>query len=184
MPNSGCLVRRWLTQSDHFIRHFIGHFRHQIYYGYYDTAANKLTMFICPTEQCCESRCRMLGENECAHLRDPSYPLCSVCVPGKCELLFSPNCGSCNTTNWGLLFGSVLLYTNVYLYLHHAAKSDASTLPVSQAIVTKCLLYFYQTLPLLLSSGSMHAVFLPMVTVFSLKASDSTGGGSLCEPSP
>ena len=124
--------------------------------------------------------CVVFGGAECAAGRDAKTPLCGSCLPGLSELLFSGVCKECSAWNWPLIAGFFFLYTGAYFYFHFMARIEASShqeSTVIQLVLSKCLTYFYQTLPLMLAAGSVHGGVQPLLTVFSLRAFDGDSGG-------
>ena len=139
-------------------------------------------MYECPPAQCCDfEECEAGGPNECPEGagRDHLVPLCGACLPGKSETLFSGQCEECEGTNWLLLgFFSVVLL-GLGWYLHYSAKTYAtlSQTPVSQIVITKCLAYFYQSVPVVLDTDSVTPILQPLLTFFSLRPSNGNSGG-------
>ena len=151
------------------------------YYGFYDPVSDTLIMLLCPAEQCCQHvQCAVYGMNECPSSRNASCPLCGKCNQGLSETLGSVNCRKCENTNWLLIMAFAALLTAVYVYLRYAASiSTNMEPPVIQVVITKCVTYFYQTVPLLLPSHSVHSALDALLTVFTFEPSDGNGKG-LC----
>ena len=92
--------------------------------------------------------------------------------------LGSINCKECSDINWWLIMGFAVLLTAVYFYLRYTASSNSnSETPVLQVVVTKCLTYFYQIVPLLLPSHSVHSSLDALLTVFTMQSPDGSGSG-------
>ena len=153
------------------------------YYGFYNRRTNTLSMVRCPREQCCQrAQCPVGGNNECPPSRNVSCPLCGKCNQGLSETLGSVNCKECSDTEWWLILCFLLLLAAVYLYLRYTAGNSASVPPALQVVVTKCLTYFYQIVPLLLPSNSVHSSLQALLTIFSLQLSDGGGEGVCIVP--
>ena len=159
------------------------------YYGYIqadtlrrdsESSDHKLSMFLCPeAEQCCRyDQCIVNGVTVCPPTRDPRTPLCGSCSGTLSETLGSVKCKQCSGTNWWLTAAFILLFCAIGYYLYYTVKSsNSSVVAVSQTIVTKCMAYCYQTIPLLVNSGSVAIVLQPLLSVFALKTSNGSGDG-------
>ena len=118
------------------------------YYGFYEKHNHyKLTMFLCPSGQCCtKADCRVGKPGECPEHRDATTPLCGSCTSGDSETLGSPVCRKCTHVNWGLIVSFALVYGLLAVYLQQSILSSSkhSESQVSEIIVTKVLAYFFQ----------------------------------------
>ena len=154
------------------------------YYGFYNRRTDTLSMILCPPEQCCQhDKCAIGRPEECPASRNASCPLCGKCKQGLSETLGSIHCKVCSDTEWWLIIAFMLLLTAVYLYLRFTASSSANSAPPAvQVVMTKCLTYFYQVVPLLLPSHSVHSTLQALLTVFSLTLSDAGGKGVCVVP--
>ena len=149
------------------------------YYGFYDDLTDSLSMFQCPIEQCCQhDTCAVYGGDDCPASRNVSCPLCGKCNQGLSETLGSVNCKECSDTEWWLIMAFAVLLAGVYFYLRYTAISNSES-SVLQVVVTKSLLYFYQTVPLLLPSHSVHSSLDALLTTFTMNPS-SGGGEGVC----
>lgn len=103
--------------------------------------------------------------------------MCGSCKEGLSETLGSVHCKVCDDTNWALVLGLPLVYTLVAMYFWTSARSmNSSQIPSSSIILTKCLAYFYQIVPFLLTGAAWPAVAQPLQVIFAMRVASSSSG--------
>ena len=156
------------------------------YYGLFEESNDRressdydLSMILCPPEQCCQyDSCVVNGTDECPPTRNAGTPLCGSCVETLSETLGSVECRHCSSNNWLLIVAYLLGYCAIGCYLLYSLKSTAkSVVADSQIIITKCLVYCYQTIPLLVEADSVSVVLQPLLAIFALKTPNGDGEG-------
>jgi hypothetical protein len=87
-------------------------------------------------------------------------------------------CKQCSSNNWLLIILYLMVYCAIGCYLLYTLKSTVKTAVAdSQTIITKCLAYCYQTIPLLVQADSVTVVLQPLLSIFALKTSNGDSGG-------
>ena len=173
-PSTGAICRGGFNGS-------VGVSAKRNYYGYIAPESNDydLSIFLCPANQCCQHEsCVVNGTDECAPTRDPATPLCGSCDGTLSETLGSVECKQCSSNNWLLIILYLMVYCAIGCYLLYTLKSTVKTAVAdSQTIITKCLAYCYQTIPLLVQADSVTVVLQPLLSIFALKTSNGDSGG-------
>eukprot|EP01084_Bolivina_argentea_P109921 196358_1 len=151
----------------------------------------------CPSKYCCSDMkgCEYINDYEqlCALNRDPTTPLCGKCIHGTSEVFGSNHCKVCNGTHFEYILVPMFLCILAAMYFLYFDKPSPSINEqfeldeLSKLIIKdqftgtkimffKVLVYFYQTLLLILLLGApdtVHYIF-PILQILNISIDYST----------